>query len=81
MSSAVRHNTLEVEKPVLATSRELHMAENDEKASSDGGEHGGLPKSSIDNVSDTDLTLASILKGSAHTRTTIFEKKAALVNA
>ncbi|KAK4941662.1 hypothetical protein LTR10_018401 [Elasticomyces elasticus] len=78
MSSAVRDSRFGVEGPILANEGDNNHFATDEKTA---------PKQEIpiyndlELVSETDLSLGSILKGTAAAPLTNFEKKAALINA
>jgi len=80
MSDGIRHKTLEAEGPVAASKGELHNTDNDDKVANEAGVPNYKNNSFVD-VRETDLSLSSILKGTAATPLTNFERKAALINA
>jgi hypothetical protein len=69
----------DAEKPVLPDDRAaVKQPINDELIGADKKDAGRFQDIPI--VEDTDLSFAAILKGTAHTPMTVFERKAALIN-
>ncbi len=78
MSSAVRNDTLGVEKPILPDDRDAEALATNEKLAP--YRHTPI-YNDLDLVSENDLSFGTILKGTAANPLTVFEKKAAFINA